>query len=51
MNPQPINLDEKGKIIDVKETNNYIVVSIKGIFGIEVKVIPKPKKEVVKWKL
>jgi len=39
----------QGKIIDVKETENYVVVTIDGLYGIEVKVIPKPKTE-IKWK-
>jgi len=35
----------RGRIIDAKETENYIVVSIEtdGFVGYEIKIIPKPK--------
>ena len=35
----------RGRIIDAKETENYIVVSIEtdGILGYEIEIIPKPK--------
>jgi len=38
----------EGKIIDAKETQNYIVVTIQGKWGVEVKVIPKMKKKIKK---
>jgi len=35
----------RGRIIDAKETENYIVVSIEtdGVVGYEIEIIPKPK--------
>ncbi len=40
--------DNRGKIIDVKETANYIIVTVvSSLFGYDVKVIPKPKKQEV----
>jgi len=38
----------EGKIIDAKETQNYIIVTIQGKWGVEVKVIPKAKKKEIK---
>ena len=38
----------EGKIIDAKETQNYIIVTIQGKYGVEVKVIPKAKKKEIK---
>jgi len=38
----------EGKIIDAKETQNYIIVTIQGKWGVEVKVIPKTKKKIKK---
>jgi len=38
----------EGKIIDAKETQNYIIVTIQGKWGVEVKVIPKSKKKEIK---
>ena len=38
----------EGKIIDAKETQNYIIVTIQGKYDVEVKVIPKAKKEIKK---
>jgi len=37
--------DEEGKIIDAKETQNYIIVTIQGKYDVKVKVIPKAKKK------
>jgi len=39
---------KEGKIIDAKETQNYIIVTIQGKWGVEVKVIPKAKKKEIK---
>ena len=36
---------KEGKIIDAKETQNYIIVTIQGKYDVEVKVIPKAKKK------
>ena len=37
----------QGKIIDVKETENYIIVTVvSSLFGYDVKVILKPKIEI-----
>ncbi|RLF91842.1 hypothetical protein DRN52_08795 [Thermococci archaeon] len=41
----------EGKIIDAKETQNYIVVTIQGKWDVEVKVIPKAKKKETKNKV
>ena len=38
----------EGKIIDAKETQNYIIVTIQGKYDVEVKVIPKAKKKEIK---
>ena len=38
----------EGKIIDAKETQNYIIVTIQGKYDVEVKVIPKVKKKEIK---
>jgi len=38
----------EGEIIDVKETHNYIVVTIQGKYDVEVKIIPKVKKKEIK---
>jgi len=40
--------DEEGKIIDAKETQNYIIVTIQGKYDVKVKVIPKAKKKETK---
>ena len=40
--------DGQGKIIDAKETQNHIIVTIQGKWGVEVKVIPKAKKKEIK---
>ena len=40
--------DGQGKIIDAKETQNHIIVTIQGKWGVEVKVIPKTKKKIKK---
>jgi len=39
---------KEGKIIDAKETQNYIIVTIQGKYDVEVKVIPKAKKKEIK---
>ncbi|MCD6477620.1 MAG: hypothetical protein J7K87_01325 [Candidatus Aenigmarchaeota archaeon] len=41
----------EGKIIDAKETQNYIIVTIQGKYDVEVKVIPKTKKKEIKKKV
>jgi len=41
----------EGKIIDAKETQNYIIVTIQGKYDVEVKVIPKAKKKETKKKV
>ena len=41
----------EGKIIDAKETQNYIIVTIQGKYDVEVKVIPKAKKKEIKKKV
>ncbi|RLJ08631.1 MAG: hypothetical protein DRP12_00255 [Candidatus Aenigmatarchaeota archaeon] len=40
--------EKQGKIIDVKETGNYVVVTVQGLFGIDVKILPKPRTK-IKW--
>jgi len=42
---------KEGKIIDAKETQNYIIVTIQGKYDVEVKVIPKAKKKEIKKKV
>jgi len=34
---------EEGKIIDAKETANYIIVTLKGKYGVKLEVIEKRK--------
>jgi len=42
---------KEGKIIDAKETQNYIIITIQGKYDVEVKVIPKAKKKEIKKKV
>ena len=42
---------KEGKIIDAKETQNYIIITIQGKYDVDVKVIPKAKKKEIKKKV
>ncbi|RLJ03954.1 MAG: hypothetical protein DRP18_05380 [Candidatus Aenigmatarchaeota archaeon] len=35
----------EGEIIDVKETQNYLIITIQGKYSVEVRAIPKTKKK------